>query len=64
MRQFLLSVMAFIALPFVANAVISEDDTPPVMNEADGSILDPNEGHVFDSIKNDDETAMFVRDYI
>ena len=29
MRQFLLSVMAFIALPFVANAVISEDDTPP-----------------------------------
>lgn len=64
MRHFLLSILALMSASLVANAVISDDDKAPIFDADDGSITDPNPGHVFDESKNDDETAMFVRDYI
>lgn len=64
MRHFLLSILALMSASLVANAVISDDDKGPIFDADDGSITDPNPGHVFDESKNDDETAMFVRDYI
>lgn len=56
MRHFLLAVMAMLSVAFMANAAISDEDTPPVFN-SDRSVSDPN-GHT------SEEAVQFLRDYI